>query len=142
MKPRINFSKSQIDEDKINKALINYREVIQYYKQRKVDLTTPEGVKTYFRIRGKFWNLERHMRSISEDIYQIYPKTDYPQFFYDYLAVLRSPPPSRSDAQAVRFRQHVLGILHANMQMSEPLSCSQVGQVLRNKLENEFKLSF
>ncbi len=37
------------------------------------------------------------MRSISEDVYQIYPDTDYPQFFYDYLNVIKSPLPNKND---------------------------------------------
>lgn len=51
LKPRTNFAKSQIDKQKILKALQNYHEVISYYKTKKIDLNNEHGISTYFRIR-------------------------------------------------------------------------------------------
>lgn len=74
------------------------------------------------------------MRCISEDIYQIYPPTDYPQFYYHYLNVLKSPRPSKTDTTTLKYHQKVCDILIANQQRKEPLSISPVGQAVRMKI--------
>lgn len=142
LKPRTNFPKNDIDESKIKGALANYREVIVYYKEKKMELGSEESLKSYFRIRQKFWSLERNMRSISEDVYRIYQETEYPQFYYDYLNVLRAPLPAKTDEKTIRHNQQVLRVLIVNKQRSEPLSCSEVGQAVKVKLERELKFLY
>lgn len=67
-------------------------------------------------MREKFWNLERNMRSISEDVYQLFPATDYPQFYYDYLSVLKSPLPSKNDTATIQYHKQILDVLISNQQ--------------------------
>lgn len=56
------------------------------------------------------------MKSISEDLYQLYPNSDYPQFYYDYLNVLRSPLPSKNDEKLIQKNKQILATLIHNQQ--------------------------
>lgn len=56
------------------------------------------------------------MRSISEDIYQLALRVNYPLFYYDYLSVLRLTLPEKLNNNEVGYFQYILNTVIQNQQ--------------------------
>ena len=57
IKPRTNFVERAWEDQKVEKALENYRKIVDYYRGLKLNFKDERAVKKYSDIRKKFWDV-------------------------------------------------------------------------------------
>lgn len=61
------------------KALASYQEIIKYYQKKVHQLAADEHLKKkYIDFRKKFWEIEKNIKMVSEDIYTEALQCEYP----------------------------------------------------------------
>ena len=107
LKPLLNYKNRSWEENKIEKALQNYKKIVEYYKGVRINLKDDRGIQKYFDIRKKFWDVEQNLRMISEDMYTKIINLDFPSHYYEYLAVLKEDS-CNSSVEKIKEKRKIL----------------------------------